>query len=143
MNGCHVRYKTHSVKRSNGGINPVPNVLCVHNNVEPRYQQNSSKSRVTRKKSPWMRVHHQLLHKQRFWRQQVACATLLVAWAASACQQSCLCNMQSCVGSFSSCLCNLLATLLATFLSSWLLFMNPLLPMLSLAFPSISQSLKS
>ncbi|MED6162831.1 hypothetical protein PIB30_074187 [Stylosanthes scabra] len=36
-----------------GGINPVPNVLCVHNNVEPRSQQNSSKSRVTGKNSPW------------------------------------------------------------------------------------------
>ncbi|MED6164961.1 hypothetical protein PIB30_095159, partial [Stylosanthes scabra] len=35
-----------------GGINPVPNVLCVHNNVEPRSQQNLSKSRVTRKNSP-------------------------------------------------------------------------------------------
>ncbi|MED6152038.1 hypothetical protein PIB30_088121, partial [Stylosanthes scabra] len=52
MNGCHVRHKTHSVKRSNGGTNPVPNVLCVHNNVEPRSQQNSSKSRVTGKNSP-------------------------------------------------------------------------------------------
>ncbi|MED6197180.1 hypothetical protein PIB30_054238 [Stylosanthes scabra] len=52
MNGCHVRHKTHSVKWSNGGINPVPNVLCIHNNVEPRSQQNSIKSRVTGKNSP-------------------------------------------------------------------------------------------
>ncbi|MED6177211.1 hypothetical protein PIB30_095866 [Stylosanthes scabra] len=36
-----------------GGINPIPNVLWVHNNVEPRSQQSSSKSRVTRKNSPW------------------------------------------------------------------------------------------
>ncbi|MED6124254.1 hypothetical protein PIB30_057279 [Stylosanthes scabra] len=35
-----------------GGTNPVPNILCVHNNVEPRSQQNSSKSRVTGKNSP-------------------------------------------------------------------------------------------
>ncbi|MED6198390.1 hypothetical protein PIB30_065893 [Stylosanthes scabra] len=35
-----------------GGINPVPNVLCVHNNVELRSQQNSSKSHVTGKNSP-------------------------------------------------------------------------------------------
>ncbi|MED6199562.1 hypothetical protein PIB30_077099 [Stylosanthes scabra] len=35
-----------------GGINPIPNVLCVHNNVEPRSQQSPSKSRVTRKNSP-------------------------------------------------------------------------------------------
>ncbi|MED6147205.1 hypothetical protein PIB30_041952 [Stylosanthes scabra] len=35
-----------------GGINLVPNVLCIHNNVEPRSQQSSSKSRVTRKNSP-------------------------------------------------------------------------------------------
>ncbi|MED6163702.1 hypothetical protein PIB30_082587 [Stylosanthes scabra] len=35
-----------------GAINPVPNVLCVHNNIEPRSQQSSSKSRVTRKNSP-------------------------------------------------------------------------------------------
>ncbi|MED6126289.1 hypothetical protein PIB30_076934 [Stylosanthes scabra] len=36
-----------------GGINPVPNVLCIHNNKEPRSQQNSSKSRITGKNSPW------------------------------------------------------------------------------------------
>ncbi|MED6224358.1 hypothetical protein PIB30_083196 [Stylosanthes scabra] len=36
-----------------GGTNPVPNVLCIDNNVEPRSQQNSSKSRVTGKNSPW------------------------------------------------------------------------------------------
>ncbi|MED6186031.1 hypothetical protein PIB30_062885 [Stylosanthes scabra] len=37
-----------------GGTNPVPNVLCIHNNVEPRSQHNSSKSRVTGKNSPWL-----------------------------------------------------------------------------------------
>ncbi|MED6184883.1 hypothetical protein PIB30_051765 [Stylosanthes scabra] len=35
-----------------GGTNPIPNVLCVHNNVESRSQQNLSKSRVTGKNSP-------------------------------------------------------------------------------------------
>ncbi|MED6127201.1 hypothetical protein PIB30_085815 [Stylosanthes scabra] len=35
------------------GTNPVPDVLCIHNNVEPRFQQNSSKSRITGKNSPW------------------------------------------------------------------------------------------
>ncbi|MED6163585.1 hypothetical protein PIB30_081426 [Stylosanthes scabra] len=39
-----------------GEINPVPNVLCVHNNVEPWSQQNSSKSRVTGKNSPCLQI---------------------------------------------------------------------------------------
>ncbi|MED6209739.1 hypothetical protein PIB30_057653 [Stylosanthes scabra] len=43
-----------------GGTNPVLNVLCVHNNVEPRSQQNSSKSRVTGKNSPWLQSWHEI-----------------------------------------------------------------------------------
>ncbi|MED6125164.1 hypothetical protein PIB30_066060 [Stylosanthes scabra] len=39
-----------------GGTNSVPNVLCIHNNVEPRSQQNSSKSRVTGKNSPCLQI---------------------------------------------------------------------------------------
>ncbi|MED6212676.1 hypothetical protein PIB30_085810 [Stylosanthes scabra] len=34
-----------------GGVNPYPNVLGIHNSGGPRSQQNSSKSRVTRKNS--------------------------------------------------------------------------------------------
>ncbi|MED6116099.1 hypothetical protein PIB30_096914 [Stylosanthes scabra] len=41
-----------------GGTNPVPNVLFVHNNIEPRSQQNSSKSCVTG------RTHHGKLKKE-------------------------------------------------------------------------------
>ncbi|MED6175537.1 hypothetical protein PIB30_079301, partial [Stylosanthes scabra] len=45
-----------------GEVNPYPNVLGIHNSRGPRSQQNSSKSRVTRKNSPaqiWplMRTH--------------------------------------------------------------------------------------
>ncbi|MED6177143.1 hypothetical protein PIB30_095152 [Stylosanthes scabra] len=66
-----------------GGTNPVLNVLCVHNNVEPRSQQNSSKSCVTGKNSPLVSVHHHFLRKQCCWRKQVACATPLAVWATS------------------------------------------------------------
>ncbi|MED6114242.1 hypothetical protein PIB30_078516 [Stylosanthes scabra] len=39
-----------------GGTNPIPNVLCVHNNVKPRSQQNSSKSCVTGNNSPCLQI---------------------------------------------------------------------------------------
>ncbi|MED6172980.1 hypothetical protein PIB30_055117 [Stylosanthes scabra] len=35
-----------------GEVNPYPNVLGIHNSRGPRSQQNSSKSRITRKNSP-------------------------------------------------------------------------------------------
>ncbi|MED6172286.1 hypothetical protein PIB30_048716 [Stylosanthes scabra] len=45
--------RSHTLSRGRvGGINPVPEVLGIHNSREPRSQQNSSKSRVTRKNSP-------------------------------------------------------------------------------------------
>ncbi|MED6129015.1 hypothetical protein PIB30_103592 [Stylosanthes scabra] len=62
-----------------GGPNPVPNVLCVHNNVEPRSQQNTSKSRVTGKNSPCS-AGARKLHAQ----------PLGVAWAAPVLLVSCL-----------------------------------------------------
>ncbi|MED6126194.1 hypothetical protein PIB30_075991 [Stylosanthes scabra] len=36
-----------------GGVNPYPTVLGIHNSRGPRSQQNSRKSRVTKKSSPF------------------------------------------------------------------------------------------
>ncbi|MED6225851.1 hypothetical protein PIB30_097679 [Stylosanthes scabra] len=67
-----------------GGINPVPNVLCVHNNVEPRSQQNSSKSRITGKNSPCSASARKLRAQP-----------LGVAWAAPVLLVSCLRNFKA------------------------------------------------
>ncbi|MED6123760.1 hypothetical protein PIB30_052414 [Stylosanthes scabra] len=45
-----------------GEVNPYPNVLGIYNSRGPRYQQNSSKSRVTRKNSPVVHFALSLSH---------------------------------------------------------------------------------
>ncbi|MED6199511.1 hypothetical protein PIB30_076584 [Stylosanthes scabra] len=73
-----------------GGINPVSNVLCVHNNIEPRSQQNSSKSRVTGKNSPWCVFTIVCCASSSASARKLRAQPLGVAWAAPVLLLSCL-----------------------------------------------------
>ncbi|MED6128354.1 hypothetical protein PIB30_096903 [Stylosanthes scabra] len=73
-----------------GGINPVLNVPCVHNNVEPRSQQNSSKSRVTGKNSPWCVCTIVCCASSSAGARKLRSQPLGVAWAAPVLLVSCL-----------------------------------------------------
>ncbi|MED6151988.1 hypothetical protein PIB30_087593 [Stylosanthes scabra] len=73
-----------------GGTNPVPNVLCVHNNVEPRFQQNSSKSHATGKNSPWCVCTIVRCASSSAGVRKLRAQPLGVAWAAPVLLVSCL-----------------------------------------------------
>ncbi|MED6188131.1 hypothetical protein PIB30_083100 [Stylosanthes scabra] len=73
-----------------GGINPVPNVLCIQNNVEPRSQQNLSKSRITGKNSPWCVCTIVCCASSSAGTRKLRAQLLAIAWAAPVLLVSCL-----------------------------------------------------
>ncbi|MED6200958.1 hypothetical protein PIB30_090333 [Stylosanthes scabra] len=81
-----------------GGINPVPNVLCIHNNVEPRSQQSSSKSRVTRKNSPWAEIEAST-HTRGLPCLCVGLDSLARTWMIFNVSHAYTCSQRLCVGS--------------------------------------------